>query len=170
MSSHLTTKLSTRITSRKEPWQLSATTEVTVEVDEEAEVVVEVEGLVEVKVGVSPIVVEIEEAVRVKEVGKIKVKIQAKVKMVVKVKGITVIPDTRRPGTPTCPRSSPASATGNSGSRLIFVWNQSPVHGRIIIFQNQTIDSLTSSTKRLTRNYYILLYIKIKFKKYTRVS
>ena len=125
--------------------------------DEEAEAVVEVEGLVEVKVGVSPIVVEIEEAVRVKEVGKIKVKIQAKVKMVVKVKGITVIPDTRRPGTPTCPRLKPVSATGPTGSPRTSVWSPGPAPGRIFGFQNQTINEIQtrSDTSKMLKIFTI---------------
>ena len=77
---------------------------------------------------------------------------------------------TRWPGTPTCPHSSPASAIGNWESQLIFVWNQALVHGKTSGYLRPTIDSLTSSTKRLTKNYYIPLNIKIKFKKYTRVS
>ena len=145
---------------RRHMWPHTGSVEV--EVKEAVGVVkIQAEGQVPVEVA--------EEMVGAAEVKIVEVKIKATKEAVPKARARDTR-GTRWPGTPTCPRSSPASATGNSGSRLIFVWNQSPVHGRIIIFQNQTIDSLTSSTKRLTRNCYILLYIKIKFKKYTRVS
>ena len=88
----------------------------------------------------------------IEEMGKIKVS-QARVK--VRVKGIMGTPGTRRPGTPTCPHSSPVSAIGPMGNLLIFVWSRQPAPGRIILFQSQIIrlEKLTSSALKKYKSF-----------------
>ena len=99
----------------------------------------------------------------VEEMGKIKVS-QARVK--VRVKEIMGTPGTRRPGTPTCPHSSPVSAIGPMGNLLIFVWSRGPVPGSSIGCQNLIINEiLTSSTTRKTTKILEIHSIRLHFQK-----
>ena len=99
----------------------------------------------------------------VEVMGKIKVS-QARVK--VRIKGIMVIPDTRRPGTPTCRLSSPVSAIGPMGNLLIFVWSRGPVPGSSIGCQNLIINEiLTSSITRKTTKILKIHSIRLHFQK-----
>ena len=131
--------------------------------------VVEAVGVVKVQGVVGQVPVEVaEEMVEEAEVKIVVIKVRGQDRAVeaelrVPTQGT---PDTRWPGMLTCPHLRPASVTGNSESQLIFVWSQVPVPGRTTGSRRPTIDSLTSSRTSLTMNFYILLYIKIKFKKY----
>ena len=115
--------------------------------------------------------VEVEEVEDREEPGTVVVEVMGKIKVSqarvrIKIKEIMVIPDTRRPGTPTCRRSSPVSAIGPMGNLLIFVWNQGPVPGSSIGCQNLIINEiLTSSTTRKTTKILEIHSIRLHFQK-----
>ena len=69
---------------------------------------------------------------------------------------VRATPGTGPRGTRTCRHSRPAFAIGLMENQLISVLSLQPVHGRTIMFQNQTIkpEKLTSSAKKKKYKIY----------------
>ena len=76
----------------------------------------------------------------------------------VKVRVRTNILDTRRPGMPTYPRSSPVSGTGHMGSQLIFVWSLAPAPGSSIGYPSQIINEIRLNSHKRGQSLFTIHY------------
>ena len=92
---------------------------------------------------------------------------EARVKVVKdKVRVVRAIHATRLSVMRTSPPSSPAFVTGPSGKVLISAWNQAPALGKTPGYQNQTNETLTSSTIKTTLKSFMICCIVTSYQKY----